>query len=57
MSRSMSHTEIEQSIGENINFDTNPNRVYRNILSQASSDDLIIITGSNYIAKEIFHEK
>ena len=54
MSRSMSHNEIEESIGENINFDKNPNRVYNNILSQASSDDLIIITGSNYIAKEIF---
>ena len=54
MSRSMNHNEIEQSIGENINFDKNPNRVYSNILSQASSDDLIIITGSNYIAKEIF---
>ena len=54
MSRSMNHNEIEQSIGENINFDINPNRVYSNILSQASSDDLIIITGSNYIAKEIF---
>jgi dihydrofolate synthase/folylpolyglutamate synthase len=54
MSRSMSHNEIEESIGEKINFDKNPNRVYSNILSQASSDDLIIITGSNYIAKEIF---
>jgi len=54
MSRSMSHNEIEQSIGENINFDINPKRVYSNILSQASYDDLIIITGSNYIAKEIF---
>ena len=54
MSRSMNHNEIEQSIGENINFDINPNKVYSNILSQASSDDLIIITGSNYIAKEIF---
>ena len=54
MSRSMNHIEIEESIGENINFDKNPNRVYNNILSQASSDDLIIITGSNYIAKEIF---
>ena len=54
MSRSMNHNEIEQSIGENINFDINPNRVYSNILSQASSNDLIIITGSNYIAKEIF---
>ena len=54
MSRSMSHNEIEKSIGENINFDKDPNRIYSNILSQASSDDLIIITGSNYIAKEIF---
>ena len=54
MSRSMSHNEIKESIGENINFDKDPNRVYSNILSQASSDDLIIITGSNYIAKEIF---
>ena len=57
MSRSMNHIEIEDSIGENINFDKNPNRVYNNILSQASPDDLIIITGSNYIAKEIFYEK
>tara|TARA_X000000950_G_scaffold209150_1_gene251529 strand:+ start:214 stop:1374 length:1161 start_codon:yes stop_codon:yes gene_type:complete len=54
MSRSMNRIEIEQSIGENINFDKNPNRVYSNILSQASFADLIIITGSNYIAKEIF---
>ena len=54
MSRSMNHNEIQESIGENINFDKDPNRVYNNILSQASSDDLIIITGSNYIAKEIF---
>ena len=54
MSRSMNQIEIEQSIGENINFNKNPNRVYNNLLSQASPDDLIIITGSNYIAKEIF---
>ena len=39
------------------NFNKNPNRVYNNLLSQASPDDLIIITGSNYIAKEIFYEK
>ena len=54
MSRSMNQIEIEESIGENINFNKNPNRVYNNLLSQASPDDLIIITGSNYIAKEIF---
>ena len=56
MSRSMNHIEIEESVGENINFDKNPNRIYRNIFSQASANDLIIIAGSNYIAKEIFHE-
>lgn len=57
MSRSMDHDEIEESMGENINFDINPSRIYSNILSQASPNDLIVITGSNYIAKEIFHEK
>ena len=57
MSRSMNQIEIKDSIGENINFNKNPNRVYNNLLSQASPDDLIIITGSNYIAKEIFYEK
>ena len=57
MSRSMNQIEIEESIGENINFNKNPNRVYNNLLSQASPNDLIIITGSNYIAKEIFYEK
>ena len=54
ISRSMNHIEIEESIGENINFNKNPKRIYSNILSDASTDDLIIITGSNYLAKEIF---
>ena len=54
MSRSMDHDEIEESMGENINFDINPSRIYSNILSQASPNDLILVTGSNYIAKEIF---
>ena len=54
ISRSMNHVEIEESIGENINFNKNPRMIYSNILSGASPNDLIIITGSNYIAKEIF---
>ena len=54
ISRSMNHIEIEKNIGENINFNKNPKRIYSNILSDASTDDLIIITGSNYLAKEIF---
>jgi len=52
--RSMNHIEIEESIGENINFNKNPKKIYSNILSGASPNDLIIITGSNYIAKEVF---
>ena len=57
MSISVNHFEIEAKYRENINFNINPNRIYSNILSQASSNDLIIILGSNYIAKEIFYEK
>ena len=54
--RSMDYKEIMQSVKENINFDKNAIKVYQEVLSQASPTDLVIITGSNYIAKEIFHE-
>ena len=57
ISRSMNQIEIEKSIGQKINFDENANRIYQNILSKSSPDDLIIITGSNYIANKIFNEK
>ena len=49
-----SPTDIKNN--QNINFDKNPMKVYKEVLKQSSSKDLIIITGSNYIAKEIFHE-
>ncbi len=54
--RSMNYEDIIQCVKENINFDKNPLKVYKEVLKQSSSKDLIIITGSNYIAKEIFHE-
>ena len=54
--RSMNYKDIIQCVKENINFDKNPMKVYKEVLKQSSSKDLIIITGSNYIAKEIFHE-
>ena len=54
--RSMNYEDIIQCVKENINFDKNPMKVYKEVLKQSSSKDLIIITGSNYIAKEIFHE-
>ena len=55
--RSMGIKEIKSNLGEIINFDEDPQRAYSKIKTEASEDDLIIVTGSNYIAKEIFNEK
>ena len=55
--RSMSIKEIKSNLGEIINFDEDSKRLYSRIKTEASNDDLIIVTGSNYIAKEIFNEK
>ena len=54
--RSMGVKEIKSNLGEIINFDEDPQRVYSKIKIEASKDDLILVTGSNYIAKEIFNE-
>ena len=48
--------EIKSNLGEIINFDEDPQRAYSKIKTEASKDDLILVTGSNYIAKEIFNE-
>ena len=54
--RSMGIKEIKSNLGEIINFDEDPQRAYSKIKTEASEDDLILVTGSNYIAKEIFNE-
>ena len=54
--RSMGVKEIKSNLGEIINFDEDPQRAYSKIKTEASKDDLILVTGSNYIAKEIFNE-
>ena len=54
--RSMGIKEIKSNLGEIINFDEDPRSAYRKIKTEASKDDLILVTGSNYIAKEIFNE-
>ena len=54
--RSMGVKEIKSNLGEIINFDEDPQRAYSKIKTEASEDDLILVTGSNYIAKEIFNE-
>ena len=54
--RSMGIKEIKSNLGEIINFDEDPQRAYSKIKTEASKDDLILVTGTNYIAKEIFNE-
>ena len=54
--RSMGIKEIKSNLGEIINFDEDPQRAYSKIKTEASEDDLILVTGSNYIAKELFNE-
>jgi folylpolyglutamate synthase/dihydropteroate synthase len=54
--RSMSLKEIKSNLVEIINFDKDPKRIFNKIKAEASKEDLILITGSNYIAKEIFNE-
>ena len=54
--RSMDLEEINLNFTESIKFDVNSKRIFNNIKTEASKDDLILITGSNYIAKEIFNE-
>ena len=54
--RSMDLEEINLNFSESIKFDENPKRIFNNIKNESSKDDLILVTGSNYIAKEIFNE-
>ena len=54
--RSMDLEEINLNFAESIKFDVNSKRIFNKIKTEASNDDLILITGSNYIAKEIFNE-
>ena len=54
--RSMTLEEIKSNVKESITFDKNPKRIFKQIKTEASKDDLILITGSNYLAKEIYNE-
>ncbi|MDG2476120.1 MAG: Mur ligase family protein [Flavobacteriaceae bacterium] len=55
--RAMNLQEIELNIDNNFIFDEDSKKLFNSIKKEASNDDLILITGSNYIAKEIFNEK
>tara|TARA_B100000575_G_scaffold294673_1_gene313032 strand:- start:2584 stop:3789 length:1206 start_codon:yes stop_codon:yes gene_type:complete len=54
--RSITQDEIKSYMGENINFSSDPKYLYKNLKNKSSEEDLILITGSNFIAKDLFYE-
>tara|TARA_B100000900_G_scaffold179377_1_gene151999 strand:+ start:302 stop:1507 length:1206 start_codon:yes stop_codon:yes gene_type:complete len=54
--RSIREDEIKQCMGENIIFNSDPKFLYKKLISISSAEDLILITGSNFIAKDLFYE-
>lgn len=53
MERGMTYSEIVQNVGRNIIFDNNSKRLVETVKANCSAKDLILITGSNFIAKSI----
>ncbi len=53
MERGMDFNEIIQNVGRSIIFDNNPRRLLDTVKMGCSDQDLILITGSNFIAKSI----
>ena len=56
MERGMTLNEIRRNVGGNIIFDDNTKRLIEVVKMDCTDKDLILITGSNFIAKNI-HEK
>ena len=56
MERGMTFNEISQNVGRNIIFDDNARRLLELVKSNCTDQDLILITGSNFIAKNIYEE-
>ena len=53
MERGMTKSEIIQNVGRSIIFDKNSKRLLETVKGRCSDQDLILITGSNFIAKSI----
>ena len=53
MERGMTQSEIIQNVGRSIIFDENPKRLLDTVKGHCSDQDVILITGSNFIAKSI----
>ena len=54
--RGMKKEELLKNIGKTFNFDVNPRSQFLKVKNIASKDDLIIITGSNFLIKDILNE-
>ena len=54
--RSMNYEEIKSNIGGNIIFGDDPKKILNSIKKKALKGDIVLITGTNFIAKELFHE-
>lgn len=54
--RGMKKEELLKNIGKTFNFDGNPRSQFLKVKNIASKDDLIIITGSNFLIKDILNE-
>ena len=52
----MTFNEIIKNVGRNIIFDDNAKRLLELVKSNCADQDLILITGSNFIAKNIYEE-
>ena len=57
LNRGMQKQELLENIGKTFNFDKNPRSQFLKVKSIASTDDLIIITGSNFLINDIINEK
>ena len=53
MERGMDYSEIIKNVGRSIIFDKNPKRLLESLKARCSDQDIILITGSNFIAKSI----
>ena len=56
MERGMTFNELIQNVGRNIIFDDNAKRLLKAVKKDCTHKDLILITGSNFIAKNIYEK-
>ena len=56
MERGMTQNEIRRNVGGNIIFDDNTKRLIEVVKKDCTDKDLILITGSNFIAKNIYEK-